>query len=290
MTVLLPPLPDRQVLGDLCRETAQREGVEPQLVEKDFYLTRLIWALAQSLGDELLLKGGTLLSKVDLGFFHMSEDADFVLPGEPSRTRRLNVARMERVGGALLQFQAIVGVTPRSAAGDLTDKAAHCQWHLNYPSEFGRQSVKLEVSIRPLFEPARRVSLRQLVADPLLGSYGAAYGFALSADEARAEKVRAAYTREAIRDFYDLDRLRSAGFDLSSRRFVELVDCKLAEPGAPPLRKQPPRVGVDAKRRSLLEASMNTELPSVLRRNAPPFDLDDCLDALERLWSPVRKT
>lgn len=42
MTVSLPPLPTPELLADLCRETATTEGVEPQLVEKDFYLTRLI--------------------------------------------------------------------------------------------------------------------------------------------------------------------------------------------------------------------------------------------------------
>jgi hypothetical protein len=36
--------------------------------------------------------------------------------------------------------------------------------------------------------------------------------------------VRAAFTREAIRDFYDLDRLLDAGADLSSPEFMELVD------------------------------------------------------------------
>jgi predicted nucleotidyltransferase component of viral defense system len=206
MSVVLPPLPSPDLLADLCRETAGREGVEPQLVEKDFYLTRLIWALAQEVGGEVLLKGSTLFSKVDLGFFRMSEDADFVLPGTPSRTRRLNVTRMEKLRASLRDIHGIVGVTPEFPAGELTDKGAHCHWRLVYPSEFGRQSLKLEVSIRPLFQPGRRVSLRQLATDELLGSYDDAFGFALSADEARAEKVRAACTRQAIRDFYDLDR------------------------------------------------------------------------------------
>lgn len=44
------------------------------------FLTRLIWALAQAFGNKLLLKGGTLLSKVDLGFHRMSEDVDMVMP------------------------------------------------------------------------------------------------------------------------------------------------------------------------------------------------------------------
>ena len=67
----VPRLPDRELLAELCLETAASEGGLPFAVEKDFYLTRLIWALAQELGDRLLLKGGTLLSKVDLGYRRM---------------------------------------------------------------------------------------------------------------------------------------------------------------------------------------------------------------------------
>ena len=104
MTVELPKLPDRALLADLCRETAARERVQPQLVEKDFYLTRLLWALGQSFGDELVLKGGALLSKVDLGFFRMSEDADLVLPGPASRQRLTNVRRMHRVRDVLKEI------------------------------------------------------------------------------------------------------------------------------------------------------------------------------------------
>jgi len=32
----LPPLPDRALLADLCRETAARERLQPQVIEKDF--------------------------------------------------------------------------------------------------------------------------------------------------------------------------------------------------------------------------------------------------------------
>ena len=34
MSVSLPPLPERSLLADLCREAAARERVEPQLVKK----------------------------------------------------------------------------------------------------------------------------------------------------------------------------------------------------------------------------------------------------------------
>src|SRR5688500_14258373 len=96
--VSLPRLPDPELLADLCREAAACEGILPFAIEKDFYLTRLIWTLAQLCGDRLLLKGGTLLSKVDLGYRRMSEDVDLVIPWAGSRRHRgINASETNRV-------------------------------------------------------------------------------------------------------------------------------------------------------------------------------------------------
>jgi len=284
LSVSLPPLPDRSLLSDLCREAAARERMEPQLIEKDFYLTRLLWALGQRFGDALLLKGGTLLSKVDLGFLRMSEDADLVLPGTPSRRSSQNIARMIGVREALADVLAVVGVTARFPAGQVQHQAAHGTWQLDYASEFGPQGITVEVSIRPVLRPPREVRLRQLLADPLLGDPGDPRCFALEAREAHAEKVRAAFTREAIRDFYDLDRLLDAGADLSSAQFVGLVDAKLAELKALPLARQGRSFALDANRRRTLEGGLARDLPAVLRADAPPFDLDAMLARFDRLW------
>ncbi|BDG08567.1 nucleotidyl transferase AbiEii/AbiGii toxin family protein [Anaeromyxobacter paludicola] len=190
MSVSPPPLPERPLLADLCREAAARERVEPQLIEKDFYLTRLLWALGQRFGDALLLKGGTLLSKADLGFFRMSEDADLVLPGTPSRRGLQNVNRMRHVRDAIKDVAGEVGVSARFPAGELHNKAAHGVWQLDYASEFGPQGIMLEVSIRPVLRPVREGRLRQLLADPLASDMTDARCFALDALEAHAEKVR----------------------------------------------------------------------------------------------------
>jgi hypothetical protein len=261
--------------------------VQPQLIEKDFYLTRILWALGQSFGDGLLLKGGTLLSKVDLGLFRMSEDADLVLPGPPSRQKLTNVRRMHRIRDVLKEIGPVVGVSARFPAGELFDKATHCLWQLDYPSEFGPQGIRLEVSIRPLLRPPREVGLRQLLADPLAGDVRAAKCFALDAAEARAEKVRAAFTRGAVRDFYDLDRLRESSADLSSPAFIEVVDAKLAELGAAPMSKQAKSFGLTEKRRRQVEAGLVRDLPAVLRTDAPEFDLDAMLARFDRLWRKV---
>lgn len=284
MTMSLPRLPARGLLADLCREAAARERVQPQLVEKDFYLTRLLWALGQHFGDTLLLKGGTLLSKVDLGFFRMSEDADFVLPGEPSSQRRANAARMHAVRDALKLIAPAVGMTVLFPAGEASERSAHCVWQLDHPSEFGKQGLRLEVSIRPVLRPSRAVKLGQLLDDPLLGDWTGATCFALDPHEARAEKVRAAFTREAIRDFYDLERLRVMGADFSSKPFVKLVDQKLAELGAPALANQARSFGLVGRRRAAVQRSMERELAAVLRADAPAFDLDAMVAHFDELW------
>lgn len=288
MSTALPPIPDRQLLADVSQETAANEQVQPEMVEKDFYLTRLLWALHGELGAKALLKGGTLLSKVDLGFFRMSEDVDLVVPGEVRRFGKgANANRLNVVRNALKRVVTAVGLSLPFPSGTTYENGSHGVWELPYPSEFGTQKILLEASIRPTLRPAREVALRQMLAHPSLGAISAARCWALDEDEARAEKVRAACTREAIRDYYDLERLLSAGKDFTSAGFIALVDAKLAEMHAPALRTlTPPPFGLTAVRRQKLDAGLRTTLPMVLRTNAPAFDMNSMLKRFEELWAP----
>src|SRR4051794_30649019 len=129
----MPPLPDRELLTELCQEVAGREGVQPFAVEKDFYLTRLIWGLAQHFGDQLLLKGGTLLSKVDLGYRRMSEDVDLVVPWDgPLTYAGMNARHMNHVARALRELAPEVGVQFISFDGERSSMNAHVIWELPY--------------------------------------------------------------------------------------------------------------------------------------------------------------
>lgn len=281
--VSLPVLPAPDVLADFCREAGAVENLDPAMVEKDFYLSRLLWAMGQVLGPGLLLKGGTLLSKADLTFRRMSEDADFVMPGPPGK-KASNARRMNTIREALKATAAAIGIQVPYIHGERADQESHGHWDLKYPSEFGQQGILLEVTIRPVLKPARAVTLHQLLADPSVGDYSPASCWALDAAEARAEKVRAAFTREAIRDFYDLEELRLSGADLTSVEFRALVDAKLAELGAPPLSRQPRLMGLTGSRRTKLESSLAKDLPAVLRSGSPAFDLHAVVERLDQLW------
>lgn len=282
----LPALPDRELLADLCREVAASESVQPFTVEKDLYLTRLIWSLAQEVGDRLLLKGGTLLSKVDLGYRRMSEDVDLVIPGMPTRHGGINAAATNPVRDALRRLAPTVGLRLENHNGEPSERGARVIWTLKYDSSFGPQSIDVEVAIRPVLRPPRRARLRQLLSDPLAGDYSEAYCWALDTDEARAEKVRAACMREAIRDFYDLDQLLRAEKDFQSEAFRDLVDQKLAEEGEPPLADRPIVFGLTPSRRRSLNAQMIRGLQAVVRADDESFDLDTMLAKFNAIWKP----
>ena len=200
----LPPAIPPDELADRCREIAVLARVQPFVVEKDYYLTRLIWALAEILGGGALLKGGTLLSKVDLVFQRMSEDVDLVLPGVPATARLPNARRMDGVRDALKRVAGIAGIRVRFPHGERSERDAHVRWELPYNSEFGPQFIVVETTIRPVLRPERRVALKQLLPS---GDLEGAYCWALDELEARAEKVRAAFTRRVVRDYYDLQML-----------------------------------------------------------------------------------
>lgn len=285
----LPRLPSAEVLADLCRETASRERVAPAAVEKDLYLTRLIWALADRFGDELLLKGGTLLSKVDLGFHRMSEDVDLVMPQVGAgNSKPSNAKDMNRIRDALKAIAPDVGILFPHPDGQRFDKHRHVIWTLPYPSTFGPAAIVLEVSRRPVLRPPRRASLGQLLKDPLAGDYSGAFCWALDVMEARAEKVRAACTRTAGRDFYDLGLLGAAGFDFESREFIALANEKLGELGHPSLDAHSGPFDLTPERRAAVEASLRKDLPAVVRLGEAPFNLDSLLAAFEAKWPRPR--
>jgi predicted nucleotidyltransferase component of viral defense system len=284
-SVELPALIPRERLADACREAAAEHGVQPAAVEKDYYLTRLIAALASDLGKGLLLKGGTLLSKVDLGFRRMSEDVDLVLPGVPARRKRDNALRMNAVRGALGRVAGAVGVEVPFPHGDRVDRDSHVVWEAHYASEFGPQRILVEATIRPVLRPSRHVRLGQLlVIEPVFE----ARCWALDEQEARAEKVRAAFTRREIRDYYDLEQLDESGKDLASPEFIALVDAKLAELDADPMARQQPAFGMTEADGKTLRRAAGAELASVLRVDAAPFDIEVMLRRFDELWSHLR--
>jgi hypothetical protein len=130
-----------------------------------------------------------------------------------------------------------------------------------------------------------------MLAGPLAAGYESAFCWALDADEVRAEKVRAAFTRPEpeIRDFYDLQLLLDTGADFVSPDFITLVDQKLAELDHVSLAQAKPSFGLTPEQRAHLKGPGLKRLESVMRLDAPRFDLEAVLDQFDRLWDKRRR-
>ena len=66
-------------LREAIRFTGEETGFAPRLIEKDYFCSVILEALAAD-DVPLIFKGGTCLAKVHSGFFRLSEDLDFSIP------------------------------------------------------------------------------------------------------------------------------------------------------------------------------------------------------------------
>ena len=288
----LPDWPDPAELREECDAAEGAGRAFATQAEKDFALTRLLWSIDQEFGDELLLKGGTCLSKVDLGFHRVSEDADFVIPwpdgdhGDDDHDLRVAKRYAEMIPRLRAASKAAGMIMEKSAGTSAERNRTLRSWRVEYPSAYRNDGDSLLVELTPRFlvRAPRKAHLITVIDGPIGQAHGSAECSALDAEEVCAEKVRAAFTREEIRDFFDLGIFLD-GHDLTSKDFVALVDRKLAEWPAPRLEDQGPNFGKSAVQLLRLERSVASRLMPQLPPGAPAFELDRVLSAYNNLWN-----
>jgi predicted nucleotidyltransferase component of viral defense system len=292
MAINLPALLSRNELRNACIETAKYKNLNSWIVEKDYYLSRLIWAIVEEGGENFFLKGGTCLSKCYLDFHRMSEDIDFTIPWDQSfeniTSNKIQLEKFARILTKInssTEFQLLIRKTKFSELQD------YGSWTFEYPSIFIASqygSIRIETSLHPVKLPHKKTFAHLLLKGEQFKDYENAFCYSLDYEEIRAEKVRTAFTRRAIRDYYDLDVLYKNKEDMSSSKFINLVDQKLAEydeaPGNRPLKEQSRSFGLSKKEVEELKDSIIPRLEPMLRTFQPMFDLDKTIANYNVLW------
>ena len=262
-------------LREAIRFTAEETGFAPRLIEKDYFCSVILEALAEA-DVPLVFKGGTCLAKVHSGFFRLSEDLDFSIATAANATR--SVRRR-----ALAPVKAVVDRLPHRIPGvellvPLEGHNVSTQYNatLGYRSLLvsGTETIQLEIGLRePTLTPPQRAPVHSVLlhwaqGGALLETFETR---CLTYTEAMAEKLRAALSRQevAIRDFFDIDHaVRVAGLDVTGAELVRLLRAKLAVPGTG-------AVNVSAERLDDLRQQLDAQLRPVLRsREFDLFDMD----------------
>jgi len=222
----------------------------------------------------------------------MSEDADFVIPWDESRTHRgTNAHHIDKVRDTLRNLAPQLGMRFERPDGEEFERRSHVIWEVDYGGRYPPTSITVEAAMRPVLRPARRAPMLTMLRRRLVEPYRDARCWALDADEVSAEKVRAAFTHQSpeIRDFYDLQLLRDSGADFASAEFVALVDKKLAEVGHVSLADAQPSFGLTAAQQRHLMGPGFKRLESVTRLDAPRFDLNALLVWFDELWGKAMR-
>jgi len=262
-------------LREAIRFTGEETGFAPRLIEKDYFCSVILEALAEA-DVPLIFKGGTCLAKVYSGFFRLSEDLDFSIPTAPDSTRRVR-------SRAVAPVKTIVDTLPNRIPGfellvPLEGHNASTQYNatLGYRSLLvsRTETIQLEIGLRePILTPPERAQVHTVLrhwlqGDALLETFPAR---CLTYAEAMAEKLRAALSRKevAIRDFFDIDHaVCVAGLDVAGAELVRLLRAKLAVPGTG-------AVNVSPERLDDLRQQVDAQLRPVLRpREFDLFDVD----------------
>jgi hypothetical protein len=152
--------------GPTLDAAAERLGISPTAVEKDYWVSEVLRVLGRDFDGDFIFKGGTSLSKGYRLVERFSEDIDvLVLPGERSRgaTDKLMKAMAET---------AATGVGGSAAGVGGSETGRHRSYEIVYPATreptaLIRTSVLLEMGVRGGPHPHGLVPISSLLGDVL---------------------------------------------------------------------------------------------------------------------------
>lgn len=118
---------------DLVRITADRTGLPPAAVEKDYYVVRALRILTHTMPNQFIFKGGTSLSKGWDIIKRFSEDIDILFVSEENDAR-LSKGELDR---RMKKAEEVLTADPRFEGEFVTSsKGVHRTIRLNYSSDF----------------------------------------------------------------------------------------------------------------------------------------------------------
>lgn len=184
------------------REIAQlafRLGMSDRVIEKDYVLTRVLMALADSeFGKLVAFKGGTALKKIYFPEYRFSEDLDFTLLTETDG--RILPAHLERVLERLAKDEGFQFAVP---AERIEQREGSVTAYINFvgplQARLDSRDIKIDLT---LSEKVIFPTVPRAVQSPFSDGVGKKI-VAYSLEEILVEKLCAIIGRTEPRDIYD---------------------------------------------------------------------------------------
>lgn len=220
-------------LMELVDATSTILGLAASVIEKDYYITRIIHRLSVVENDyfRLVFAGGTCLAKAHKIVKRMSEDVDFKIQVKNPDTNLSKTQFLKELKQFRSQIMSMI-VLPDFIVGEtaVRNEGKYLRVELNYPSSFPgneilRPHLLLEFSLSDVRLPLENLSIKTLIEDTLktITIFETCSTHCISVDETAIEKwvglTRriAAIEREyhyddpaLVRHIYDLTAIKHA--------------------------------------------------------------------------------
>lgn len=185
---------------------AFREGMSDKVIEKDYVITWILLALADSaFKDYLVFKGGTALKKIYFSEYRYSEDLDFTLRNAITNEKLL--AQLNEMLGQLAKEQGLQFEVPPEKIEERADSlTAYVNFVGPLQARMGSRSIKLDFTLsEKLIFPVEAQEIHSPYSDAVQKRF-ATY----SLEEVLVEKLCAIIGRTEPRDIYDVNYLFGA--------------------------------------------------------------------------------
>ena len=162
----MPQFRDSNDFGPTLDAAAERLGISATAVERDYWVSQVLWVLAQRFDGDFIFKGGTSLSKGYKIVERFSEDVDVLVP-PGGRGRGATDKLMKEMGDTVAS-----GIRGAASLVGGSETGRHRCYEVRYPATRDatasvRTSVVLEMGVRGGSHPNERVPISCLLGDAL---------------------------------------------------------------------------------------------------------------------------
>ena len=308
-------------LSELITATGEMLDLEGSVIEKDYYVTQIIHALAEVESDyfRLIFCGGTCLAKAHKVVCRMSEDVDFKIQVKQrdagfSKSQTLKELKKFRaqINSSLMLPGLVTGIPV------VRNEGKYSRIEMNYPSIFPvnvglRPHILLEFTLSDVRLAVENLSVKTLIEQTLenIKLFKSSSTHCVSVNETAIEKwvgltrriaaIERAYHADdetLIRHVYDLNAINKA--DRISANFYVLAKAIITN-DARQFKNQHPEYAVDSSSEIQLSLSLLRHKPLWKERyqkfieemvydNAPAIEYEKAIDVLERISTGVIDT
>ncbi len=160
---------NKKLFQDAIIATAQRQDIKEIFIEKDYWVTLILKAVFENeIGDQVVFKGGTALSKCNSLIKRFSEDIDLVVLKKPEDTGNQLKKKLKSISKCAEEFVPEIDVEGITNKKGMIRKTAH-SYEKQFSGTFGqiRSFIVIESSWLGNFEPYEKGLVSSLIYETI---------------------------------------------------------------------------------------------------------------------------